>query len=255
MPLLGRILRRMLLTTFGPTWTAALVVASLSLVPIMVAAAPIGPDTVVTVRSPVGFQFMTSWFDTVTSGIEITSVTPNSIKVGVFGLNGHVVGGDAVLAAFLDLGTAPLQKVVAPGTNLNDYIFVTPSSPLAGGVLNAAGTVSPPDFPGFEPGFPAGSGALGAEGTMYMGLAFLTEVNQPLSEVLGVRVPFQVRIGDTSGFIHGPDDNIVFFTDMSLGGAADFAAPTPEPITLVLFGTTAAGLGFARWRRKRNKQH
>ena len=55
MPLQGRILRRMLLTTLGPTAVAGLVAASLSLVPIMVAAAPIGPETVVTVRSPVGF--------------------------------------------------------------------------------------------------------------------------------------------------------------------------------------------------------
>ena len=28
----------------------------------------------------------------------------------------------------------------------------------------------------------------------------------------------------------------------------------PEPITLLLFGTTAAGLGLARWRQQRRKQ-
>lgn len=31
-------------------------------------------------------------------------------------------------------------------------------------------------------------------------------------------------------------------------------APVPEPTTLLLFGTTAAGLGLARWRQRRRKQ-
>ena len=32
-------------------------------------------------------------------------------------------------------------------------------------------------------------------------------------------------------------------------------SPVPEPTTLLLFATTAAGLGLARWRqRKRNQQ-
>ena len=30
--------------------------------------------------------------------------------------------------------------------------------------------------------------------------------------------------------------------------------PVPEPATLLLFGTTAAGLGLARWRQRRKKQ-
>jgi hypothetical protein len=37
------------------------------------------------------------------------------------------------------------------------------------------------------------------------------------------------------------------FNDLNL----DLA--TPEPTTLLLFGTTAAGLGLARWRQKRRK--
>jgi hypothetical protein len=221
---LGRVFRRMLFTTLAPTSIAALVSASLSSIPTtMIAAAPIGPETVVSVRSP------------------------------VFGLNGHVVGGDAVLAAFLDLGTAPVQKVILPGTNLNDPIFLTPTSSVAGGVANPAGFVLPPDFPAFEPQFAAGSGVLGGEGTMFMGLALLTDVNQPLSDVLGVRVPFLVRIADTSGFIFGSDGGLFITDTMSLGGAADFA-PTLEPITLLLFGTTAAGLALHRWRQRRTKQ-
>lgn len=31
-------------------------------------------------------------------------------------------------------------------------------------------------------------------------------------------------------------------------------SPVPEPATLLLFGTTAAGLGLARWRQRRRKQ-
>jgi hypothetical protein len=31
-------------------------------------------------------------------------------------------------------------------------------------------------------------------------------------------------------------------------------SPTPEPTTLLLFGTTMAGLGLARWRRRKLKE-
>jgi hypothetical protein len=40
-------------------------------------------------------------------------------------------------------------------------------------------------------------------------------------------------------------------------GTFDFSlvpTPIPEPATLLLFGTTAAGLGLARWRRNRSKR-
>jgi hypothetical protein len=36
---------------------------------------------------------------------------------------------------------------------------------------------------------------------------------------------------------------------------ARFLEPVPEPTTLLLMGTTAAGFGLARWRQRRRKQH
>jgi hypothetical protein len=36
---------------------------------------------------------------------------------------------------------------------------------------------------------------------------------------------------------------------------ASFLEPVPEPTTLLLVGTTAAGLGVARWRQRRRNQH
>lgn len=39
-----------------------------------------------------------------------------------------------------------------------------------------------------------------------------------------------------------------------LGASEPPLHATPEPATLLLFGTTAAGLGLARWRQRRRKQ-
>jgi hypothetical protein len=43
-------------------------------------------------------------------------------------------------------------------------------------------------------------------------------------------------------------DTLLFTPDIDL-------APIPEPATLLLFGTTAAGIGIARWRRRRTANH
>ena len=53
-------------------------------------------------------------------------------------------------------------------------------------------------------------------------------------------------IGDTGGDICG---------SVILGSGAAAVAVVPEPATLMLFGTTAAGLGLARWRQRRRKEH
>jgi hypothetical protein len=45
--------------------------------------------------------------------------------------------------------------------------------------------------------------------------------------------------------------NAVFGT----ADAEPFPAPVPEPVTFLLFGTTAAGLGLARWRQLRRERY
>ncbi|MBI2680883.1 MAG: PEP-CTERM sorting domain-containing protein [Candidatus Solibacter usitatus] len=37
------------------------------------------------------------------------------------------------------------------------------------------------------------------------------------------------------------------------GSAADNVSPVPEPGSIILLGTAAAGIGYAVWRRGRNK--
>jgi trimeric autotransporter adhesin len=60
---------------------------------------------------------------------------------------------------------------------------------------------------------------------------------------------------DTRGFfLDGFVDEVMFF-DRGLGADEILSlAETPEPATFLLFGTTAAGLGLARWRRRRRRK-
>jgi hypothetical protein len=44
------------------------------------------------------------------------------------------------------------------------------------------------------------------------------------------------------------------FNSLVFIAEADGLAATPEPATLILVGTTAAGLGLAGWRQRRHKQ-
>jgi hypothetical protein len=48
----------------------------------------------------------------------------------------------------------------------------------------------------------------------------------------------------------GVQTDLVFYGADNAPFAPDLLTPIPEPATLLLFGTTAAGLGLARWRRR-----
>ena len=203
-------------------------------------ATPITPETFGTVQSPIGFQLTPSYPNIVVTGPQVIEIGPNPITLGSFGPHGEVVGGDAVLMAFLDLGTAPVQQVILPSTNGSEPIFVTPATPRASGVTNTAGFILPPDFPGFGLQFPAGAAPIGAEGDLFIGFALLEHADQPLTEALGVVVPFRVRIGEPQGFVQEPEGTIFLTKPMTFGGAS-FFAPRPES---VLASYTFASIDF-----------
>jgi hypothetical protein len=71
------------------------------------------------------------------------------------------------------------------------------------------------------------------------------------------------RWGDYSATTLDPNDPLTFWTTQEWVSATNVwstqitelgLAPVPEPTTLLLVGTTAAGLGLARWRQRRRKQ-
>jgi hypothetical protein len=68
------------------------------------------------------------------------------------------------------------------------------------------------------------------------------------------------RWGDYSATTLDPDNPYLFWTIQEWVSATDIWStqivaidlePVPESTTLLLFGTTVAGLGLARWRRRR----
>ena len=86
----------------------------------------------------------------------------------------------------------------------------------------------------------------------------------PVGPNTGIAASLQVTAGvapivrDTQ-CIHHPEtctvqNDAVFSLIASPPPGASFIEPVPEPTTLLLVGTTAAGLGLARWRQRRRKR-
>lgn len=68
-------------------------------------------------------------------------------------------------------------------------------------------------------------------------------------------VPIGVPFGGTARSIDfGGTVNQIAFDDITFGSVTPGLEPVPEPATLLLFGTTATGLGLARWRQRTRKQ-
>lgn len=202
---------------------------------------------------------------------------PHQLQTGqpvVAGINdnGQIVGNRAFSGGYLDSGGVFMTIQVpgpCPNCNVTNVFGINNGGQLVGafsdvndhthGFVDKNGTFTPLDFPGF-PGFLRGTYAHGinnsgqivgyawdqlndtSHGFVYSDGTFTT-IDPP-----GSYATFATSInanGEIVGYYFTHDPSV----QVPLGFLAD---PTPEPATLLLFGTTMAGLGLAaRWRRRR----
>ncbi|CAG1013754.1 PEP-CTERM sorting domain-containing protein [Geobacter sp.] len=193
----------------------------------------------VTMSAPLSFSTFSA------SGIEILPNTdgvafslssfgnegPNPITLGTFDPHtGDIVNGDAVLVAFLNLGTAPLTRL-----NFLPGLSVDPSKPFSFGVV-ASGMILPAEtspYLGFGIGPQSSNAQFGDNGTFYLGFALFTSLSQSIMDVPGLTIPIDVEIGEGTHFIFPIVKSYSY-----IGGAAQATAlaadPIPEPGTLFL---------------------
>jgi hypothetical protein len=111
------------------------------------------------------------------------------IGSGSFAADGSVIGGKAVIAVYLDLGTAPLASLEIPPSTDSETgrtVKVDPSQPRASGTLNTAAGSNWNSSYGIQPAFsPAADGP--TSGSALFGIALLTHRDQPLSQALDWR--------------------------------------------------------------------
>jgi PEP-CTERM motif-containing protein len=89
------------------------------------------------------------------------------------------------------------------------------------------------------------------------GLLLAVDAVALISDVTTCKPTCDITNSGSQTFLLGltPGSHSLNFDVSAIGSAASGSfAPTPEPTTLLLFGTTAAGLGLARWRQRRRKQ-
>jgi hypothetical protein len=218
-------------------------------------ATPVPGNETGTVQAVVGVLFPSVLMGdfVITTGLQMTSLGPTPLTVGHFDSSGAVVGGDVVVEVFMDLGTAPMNKVALLGGTIN----VTPQAPRDSGILDAEGSVIPPHFIALDVEFFPWSAPVGSVGSLFYGFAFLTRADQPLASALGVTAQYLVVIGPPSPFggifLRDPTTGSAFQPTLTLthGGAKFFAhVPGPSTVVRVAAGLIIMGVAYLR-RRKR----
>jgi len=171
--------------------------------------------------------------------------------------SGGPQGGLATLfnnSTYSVFGTFSAPRLFTPiGGTLTNVTFFTPGTNggLAANVTGFGAVFSDVDFAGSATltFVNAGGVSLGTfsvppanDGLSFLGLIFPGELIGQINIISG-----NSPLGPNDGF--GVD--IVLMDDFLYSEPS----PVPEPTTLLLFGTTAAGLGLARWRQRRRGKH
>ena len=158
-------------------------------------------------------------------------------------------------------GLGPTYQFNVAGVRAGTAIFIDPL--VAIGYKYAIGTGNP-NF---------ASVTLPAVGDNIFTLSYLLGGNPVLEQIIA-NTQFFFPSGGVSAFdvtgieisaMLDPNNVTAFITGLTFVADGDFTGtmiplitdvalePVPEPATLLLFGTTAAGLGLARWRQRRGK--
>jgi hypothetical protein len=188
------------------------------------------------VFAPTGIEILPSTGGVGFSFPSLGNEGKNPIALGQFDpITGEIVGGNEVLVAYLNFGTAPLTRLLFP-----PGIVLSPEAPIANMVVGSGSVLPPQSSPwlGWTIGPESFNAQLGNTGTFYVGFALFSSFSESVLDAPGVTVPINVVVGTGTHFVF-PEQHIF----SSLGGAMEAAgvAPVPEPESYLLF---LAGLGL-----------
>jgi hypothetical protein len=186
-------------------------------------------------------------------------VTPTEGKFQALLTTGGNAGGTAGLESFLGLSAGALNTLVGQpviqGSGIKQTFAATPGEKISFNwnfLTNEC-----PTFCGNPPNNTFNDTSFGIVSVLYSELA---DTNDVATFFPASGTGFNEQTGYknfTSGpLIGGPVTlalGVVDVTDSAFDSALAIDA-VPEPATLLLFGTTAAGLGLARWRQRMRKQ-